>query len=101
MPNNAACISCCQQDYATGFQALTNTLVSCACSAGICDSACSTEACAHQPWTPGDACATCLGNSVQLPDGKAGQCFNPVNSACSGDPNCTAYTMCANACPTN
>ena len=99
MASGGACIQCCQSIHAAGIQALVQAIQQCDCGAnGPCATACANEYCKNGSITSaGDACDTCLGNSLD-PDA-GGQCLGPVSSACATGSPCDQYLTCANGCP--
>jgi uncharacterized membrane protein YgcG len=93
----AACTTCCNQQYSAGLRAFTTDVQTCDCgTSGPCASACATEFCAGKPTATGDACDTCIRNSLEQDAG--GQCLASVASACEQNASCVAYLACATAC---
>jgi len=94
-----ACIDCCQTNHTSGIQALVMAIQSCACgTGGPCATTCASEYCANGAVnTTGDACDTCISNSLD-PDA-GGACLTPVETACGAGSACDQYLSCANGCP--
>jgi hypothetical protein len=91
-----ACLACCQQGYPTALAVLATATTACDCGPnGQCQTSCATEFCQNQTANPGDACYTCLANSLVA---DAGVCFGQVNTACNSDPGCAAYNACSLPC---
>jgi hypothetical protein len=85
------CASCCNTDHAAGNAYLWDALVSCACSSGgPCVANCASEACAGADVTEGDACDTCLNDSLS----SSGACEGPVLASCDADADCLADVVC-------
>ena len=82
----AGCEQCCISNHKTGYGTYTTALTQCACtSPGACQTQCATEYCVGKPTSPGDACTNCLTASLMS---MTGSCYNPLNAACQGDPDC-------------
>jgi hypothetical protein len=102
MSTNATCSQCCVQLHSAGQTTAVNALTSCACgTSGVCKTQCATEFCAKANTTAGDACDTCIQNSLS-PDAGAAGCYNQFATACTNDPDCVALygnTGCLSGCP--
>jgi hypothetical protein len=93
--SQSACIGCCQGNHKTGFNTIHTAANQCLCvSPGACKTECATEFCANKAESKGDPCDTCIGNAIQ----QSAACYQPINSACQADPDCTAYLTCAQPC---
>jgi hypothetical protein len=84
------CGACCAADHSQGEQALVNAVIQCDCvSPGDCAMQCAQEICSGVFPMGGDACSQCLNQSIMN-----GPCAQPVQSACTGNPDCIAFLMC-------
>jgi hypothetical protein len=93
----AACNTCCANNHVAGVEAFAQQLRACACgSPGVCRTACATEFCGSGKTTTGDACDTCLKDSLVPAAG--GQCLGQVTATCEQNPACTAYVSCVKGC---
>jgi len=87
----STCEQCCLSVHPTGYNTYFQALQTCACtSPGVCATDCATEACAGNPTTPGDACDTCMNGALTQ---GTGACYTAVDTACTGDPDCTDLFM--------
>jgi hypothetical protein len=93
----AQCEQCCLKVHPGGYNTYYQALQSCAClSPGPCASACSTELCASQPSTTGDACDTCVNGALTQ---STGACYNDVAASCQSDADCTTlFSTCIPPC---
>jgi hypothetical protein len=102
LSTNQACFDCCATNHMHGYQTFQTALTNCECtSPGACKTQCATEYCAMKSPTTGDACDTCITGNF-TPDAGASGCYDPVATACMGDPDCVAMysqTGCVSACP--
>jgi hypothetical protein len=88
----AACQTCCAMEWPDIDSALSQLFTSCLCqSPGECATECGATYCtADASATPPDACKACVnGSSV---------CAPAAMAVCMGDPGCSAYAACFNAC---
>jgi hypothetical protein len=93
-PTNMACQSCCDTNYASGYNVYVAALLPCACGdAGGCGAACAATACAGK--MPDDACNTCLNTVQTQPDGAPGACTQATSTACSPNTDCVAWYTCS------
>ena len=101
MATNAACQQCCVTNHMHGYNTYLTSEMACACgTTGVCKTQCATEFCASAQTTQGDACDTCLNNSLSADGG--GTCLTPVTNACLADADCLALlstTGCVSGCP--
>jgi hypothetical protein len=96
---NMACQSCCDTNYAAGFNVYVAALLPCACGdAGGCGTACAATACAGG--MPDLACNTCLNTVQTQADGAPGACTQATSAACSPSPDCMAWYACSGPCVT-
>ena len=81
------CQQCCLGIHKAGYSVYDVALKGCACgSTGACASECATEYCAGTSPTMGDACYTCINNSLAP---STGACYGAVGTACTADTDCT------------
>jgi hypothetical protein len=89
------CFNCCGEVHTTGANNFDNYVGTCECmNPGVCAQECSSETCAGVAASPGDACDTCITNSL----GQGGSCVGPVETACDADSDCNAYLNCGGGC---
>ena len=81
------CEQCCLTVHPSGYKVYQLELDDCVCnSPAACATECANEVCANKPTTPGDACSTCISNSLS----STGACYQGVANACQSDSDCTA-----------
>ena len=68
--SNSECQKCCSTNHDASYKEFVNTLLTCGCKAGNCDTACKATACAATPASPDAGCTKCL-NDIQLTGCKA------------------------------
>jgi hypothetical protein len=66
---------------------------------GACSTQCAASYCMMMNPTPGDACDTCINDSLSADAG--GTCLAPLESACPNGGVCDGWLTCAGGCPTN
>jgi hypothetical protein len=103
MTSQQKCIfTCCAQTYCSaGSTFYFNSIVSCVCTASMCQSACgdSGDYCNAPPNVTTQACDDCINQYTAA--GAACDTTNgsSIASACAANSDCAGYISCSDGCP--
>ena len=91
----ADCKTCCKATFPSGeAKVIPNILQKCGCDAGSpCNAQCAANACMAMPISTD--CQTCMSAEGSK---SSSACFNAGVAACTAQPDCNAYTLCAVNC---